>query len=71
MLSQTQLVELANRFGTPLYVYDADKISEQYQKLTTGFSSVDAKFFFDTFTGDNGHSKGAYENASPQYVAAT
>jgi diaminopimelate decarboxylase len=46
MLSQTQLVELADRFGTPLYVYDADKISEQYQKLTSGFSSVDTKFFF-------------------------
>src|SRR5829696_3971903 len=46
MLSHTQLVELANRFGTPLYVYDAEKIKEQYQKLSTGFSATDAKFFF-------------------------
>jgi diaminopimelate decarboxylase len=46
MLSHTQLTELANQFGTPLYVYDADKIKEQYEKLTTGFSSIDTRFFF-------------------------
>jgi diaminopimelate decarboxylase len=45
-LSNNQLVDLANRFGTPLYVYHAEKIKEQYQKLTSGFSAVDAKFFF-------------------------
>ncbi|RYF85956.1 MAG: diaminopimelate decarboxylase, partial [Chitinophagaceae bacterium] len=46
MLSHTQLTELADRFGTPLYVYDAEKIKEQYQKLTSGFSVFDARFFF-------------------------
>src|SRR5918993_792060 len=46
MLSHLQLTELANRFGTPLYVYDAEKINEQYQKLTSGFSVLDARFFF-------------------------
>lgn len=46
MLSNHQLIDLADRFGTPLYVYDADKIKEQYEKLTTGFSVIDTRFFF-------------------------
>ena len=46
ILSHTQLVELANKFGTPLYVYHAEKINEQYGKLTSGFSVIDSKFFF-------------------------
>lgn len=45
-LSNSQLNELAARFGTPLYVYHAEKIKEQYEKLTSGFSVIDAKFFF-------------------------
>jgi len=45
-LSNSQLVNLAERFGTPLYVYHAEKIREQYQKLTSGFSVIDARFFF-------------------------
>ena len=46
MLAHTTLLELADKFGTPLYVYDAEKIKEQYEKLTTGFSSIDTRFFF-------------------------
>lgn len=45
-LSNNQLIDLAERFGTPLYVYHAEKIKEQYEKLTSGFSVIDAKFFF-------------------------
>jgi diaminopimelate decarboxylase len=45
-LSHSQLNELAARFGTPLYVYHAEKIREQYAKLTEGFSGLDARFFF-------------------------
>lgn len=45
-LSYSQLNDLAERFGTPLYVYHAEKIKEQYEKLTSGFSVIDAKFFF-------------------------
>jgi diaminopimelate decarboxylase len=45
-LSNSQLVNLAERFGTPLYVYHAEKIREQYQKLNSGFSVIDARFFF-------------------------
>ena len=37
-LSLQQLKEAAEQFGTPLYVYHAEKITEQYQKLQTAFS---------------------------------
>ena len=46
ILSHTQLKEIADRFGTPLYIYHAEKIKEQYEKLVSGFSALDAKFFF-------------------------
>jgi diaminopimelate decarboxylase len=45
-LSNSQLLDLAERFGTPLYVYHAEKIKEQYEKLVSGFSGIDTKFFF-------------------------
>ena len=34
------LNSLANKYGTPLYVYDADKISSQYNRITSAFKSV-------------------------------
>jgi diaminopimelate decarboxylase len=46
MLSNQQLIQIAEEFGTPVYVYHAEKIKEQYQKLTDGFSVIDARFFF-------------------------
>lgn len=46
MLSNENLLQLATRYGTPLYVYDADKIKEQYAKLTSAFNGLDAAFFF-------------------------
>lgn len=45
-LSTEQLLQAANEFGTPLYVYHAEKIKEQFQKLTTAFSALDTKFFY-------------------------
>ena len=45
-LSHSQLIELAERFGTPLYVYHAEKIKEQYEKLQKAFSGCDARFFY-------------------------
>ncbi len=45
-LSNEQLLQAASEFGTPLYVYHAEKIKEQYQKLTTAFSILDTKFFY-------------------------
>lgn len=45
-LSPAQLAQLATEFGTPLYVYHAEKIREQYQKLTTAFSNSNTVFFY-------------------------
>ena len=35
------LQQLATEFGSPLYVYDAEKIQSQYNRLTKAFSKVD------------------------------
>src|SRR5215218_4997402 len=45
-LSHSQLVELADRFGTPLYVYHAEKIKQQYESLEKAFSGCRARFFY-------------------------
>lgn len=34
------LLSLAEQFGSPVYVYDAEKIESQYQRLTSAFSKV-------------------------------
>src|SRR5688572_2794903 len=45
-LSSQQLLAVAKEFGTPVYVYHADKIKEQYQKLVNAFAGVDTRFFY-------------------------
>jgi diaminopimelate decarboxylase len=45
-LSNEQLMAAANAFGTPLYVYNTDKITEQYNKLTSAFSEHPTKLFY-------------------------
>jgi len=45
-LSNQYLIELAGEFGTPLYVYHAEKIKEQYNKLTSAFSNSNTVFFY-------------------------
>lgn len=45
-LSNEQLVAAAKEFGTPLYVYHAEKIKEQYDKLAAAFSLLDTRFFY-------------------------
>lgn len=35
-----QLLQLAGEFGNPLYVYDAEKIQSQYQRLEKAFAKV-------------------------------
>ncbi|HQV55544.1 MAG TPA: diaminopimelate decarboxylase [Chitinophagaceae bacterium] len=45
-ITNDQLIAAANEFGTPLYVYHAEKIKEQYQKLTTAFAKQDTTFFY-------------------------
>src|SRR5882762_1959932 len=45
-LSPEYLISLGQQFGTPLYVYHAEKIKEQYAKLTTAFSGSNTVFFY-------------------------
>ncbi len=45
-LSYAQLKEAANEYGTPLYVYHAEKIASQYQNLLSNFSSEHTRFFY-------------------------
>jgi diaminopimelate decarboxylase len=39
-VERTQLLELAQKYGSPIYVYDTDKIESQYNRLTDAFSTV-------------------------------
>ncbi|MEI8053266.1 MAG: diaminopimelate decarboxylase [Bacteroidota bacterium] len=45
-LSADFLTQIAEEFGTPVYVYHAEKIAEQYLKLKSAFSNSNAKFFY-------------------------
>jgi diaminopimelate decarboxylase len=46
VLSHNQLTAIADEFGTPVYIYHAEKIAEQYQKLKTAFSNQDVVIFY-------------------------
>ena len=39
-MNAKDLLQLTEEFGAPLYVYDADKITSQYKKLTHAFKGV-------------------------------
>ena len=39
-MEHAALLKIANTYGAPLYVYDAEKIKSQYQRLTDAFSGV-------------------------------
>ena len=45
-ITNEQLTQIANEFGTPVYVYHAEKISQQYAKLTDAFKGHPTKFFY-------------------------
>lgn len=45
-LTNGQLLEAARRFGTPLYVYQADRITHQFQTLQQAFSGHTVRFFY-------------------------
>ena len=45
-LSREYLISLAHEYGTPLYVYHAEKIKEQYDKLRSAFTDCNARFFY-------------------------
>ncbi len=45
-LSHEQLVALAGEYGTPLYVYHAERIGEQYIHLLAAFRGANVRFFY-------------------------
>ncbi len=46
MIQDNTLCELANEFGTPLYVYEKEKIEEKVSKLQGAFKKMNARFFY-------------------------
>ncbi len=46
VLSNAQLTDIANQFGTPVYIYHAERIAHQYNQLKDAFRDSDAKFFY-------------------------
>ncbi len=40
MMDREQLLHVAEKYGSPLYVYDTNKIESQYQRITSAFSGV-------------------------------
>ncbi len=45
-VSSTQLIELANKYGTPLYVYDGNLIKQRYHELLSYFPCKKTKLFY-------------------------
>ena len=39
-MTEGQLLKIAQEYGSPVYVYDANKIESQYKRLTSAFKSV-------------------------------
>lgn len=46
ILSHDFLMQCAQEFGTPLYIYHAERIKEQYEKLKKAFLDCDTRFFY-------------------------
>lgn len=45
-LTNQQLIDIANQYGTPVYVYHAEKITEQFKKLQTAFANDHVRIFY-------------------------
>ena len=45
-ISSQQLLAIANEFGTPVYVYHAETITDQFQKLQSAFKGHPTRFFY-------------------------
>ncbi|WP_291914774.1 diaminopimelate decarboxylase [Chitinophaga sp. CB10] len=46
VLTADYLVKVAEEFGTPVYIYHAEKIKTQYEKLQKAFQKSDTRFFY-------------------------
>jgi diaminopimelate decarboxylase len=47
-VENTDLTSLAKKYGTPLYVYDADQIASQIKRLNDAFSGINLKLKYAT-----------------------
>lgn len=45
-MNAAQLLEVASEFGTPVYVYDETKITQQYKRLKKAFEPLDVKLHY-------------------------
>ena len=45
-LSFDILKDIANTYGTPVYVYHAEQIAHQYHRLQSAFQHCHARFFY-------------------------
>lgn len=45
-LTNHQLIAIAEEFGTPVYIYHAEKIEQQYNKLKDAFKEHPTRFFY-------------------------
>lgn len=45
-LTNSQLIEIAEQYGSPLYIYDSAIIARQFNKLTSAFQQSNARFFY-------------------------
>lgn len=45
-LTNSQLIEIAEQYGSPLYIYDGAIIARQFNKLTSAFKQTNARFFY-------------------------
>lgn len=46
VLTHQQLSDIAREFGTPVYIYHAERITEQYSRLKEAFRNTDTSFFY-------------------------
>ncbi len=46
ILSAETLSHIAQEYGTPVYVYHAERIKEQFNRLQAAFTNTDTKFFY-------------------------
>lgn len=46
VLTHQQLSDIASEFGTPVYIYHADRITEQYSRLKAAFRNTETSFFY-------------------------
>lgn len=45
-ISNEQFIQVAQQFGTPVYIYNIDIITQQYQKLLAAFNKPNTHFFY-------------------------